>query len=370
MRRIRRLLTNYLSTLAFIGLAYWIVTSLSAFHRGYLQAEWHLITIGFDHGITVRQVFFALLVLYAVLLLPYYAAHPWMRSASFTFGHGLWLATRRARTGRSRLPVSSLALPVGWRLSPHARQAGLALLLKFFFAPLMINWCLMHVANLAMTGPQLLDSVREGLTGRALFDTALFWTSFQFILFIDTLLFTLGYIVEVPALGNRIRSVDPTFSGWFFCLMCYPPFIDFTTRFLEWQSADFPSFANDAVHVGVNVVVLVALAIFSWASLALGFKASNLTNRGIVSHGPYAFVRHPAYAAKNLAWWLGALPMLGLTLGMGDWRGFAYCLFAVAGWTAIYVLRALTEERHLLMRNNGYAEYSRRVRWRFVPGVW
>ena len=40
------------------------------------------------------------------------------------------------------------------------------------------------------------------------------------------------------------------------------------------------------------------------------------------------------------------------------------------GWTAIYALRALTEERHLLLRDNGYAQYATAVRWRFVPGIW
>jgi hypothetical protein len=202
-----------------------------------------------------------------------------------------------------------------------------------------------------------------------LFDTSLFWAAFQLILFIDTLLFTIGYIIELPVLGNRIRSVDPTFFGWFVCLACYPPFNDFTGRFLEWRSSDFPGFNNDYVHIGVNIVLLSALAIFSWASIALGFKASNLTNRGIVSHGPYAFVRHPAYAAKNLAWWLGALPTLGMFFAAGDWRGFAYSLLSLCGWTMIYVLRAITEERHLLMLDNGYAQYTRHVRWRFVPGI-
>ncbi len=68
--------------------------------------------------------------------------------------------------------------------------------------------------------------------------------------------------------------------------------------------------------------LLVALAVFSWASIALGFKASNLTNRGIVTHGPYAFVRHPAYAAKNLAWWLGALPTVGMMFAAGTGEGW------------------------------------------------
>jgi protein-S-isoprenylcysteine O-methyltransferase Ste14 len=266
--------------------------------------------------------------------------------------------------------VAAPATPFTARLSPAAKQAALALLLKFFFAPLMINWCLIHIANLSGSLLQLFAGFENGLTGRALFDTSLFWAAFQMILFVDTLLFTIGYIIELPSLGNRIRSVDPTFFGWFICLACYPPFNDMTMRFLQWQSSDFPYFENDLVHLTINIALLVALGIFSWASVALGFKASNLTNRGIVTHGPYAFVRHPAYAAKNFAWWLGALPMIVMMVGAANWKGLAYSLIAVFGWTAIYALRALTEERHLRMADNGYAQYAQTVRWRFLPTIW
>ncbi|HKE93048.1 MAG TPA: hypothetical protein VKB34_01970 [Povalibacter sp.] len=365
-----RFASNYLSTLAFIGLSYWIVSSLSGFHRAMLQGQWQVGVFGIDAVITVHVVFITLIALYAVILIPYYAAYPWMRSKSFTFAQGLWFALRRSRAGHVAATAAPMSLPLNLRLSPLARQAGLALLLKFFFAPLMINWCLLHVANLSGSLVGFIDSVHSGIAGRALFDSVLFWAAFQLILFVDTLLFTLGYIIELPVLGNRIRTVDPTFFGWFICLACYPPFNDFTGRFLEWQSSDFPWFANDFVHLTVNIVLLVALAIFSWASIALGFKASNLTNRGIVTHGPYAFVRHPAYVAKNLAWWLGALPTMSALFVASDWRGLAYSLLAVSGWTAIYVLRAITEERHLLLSDNGYAQYIQKVRWRFVPGVW
>ncbi len=371
----RRFASNYLSTLAFIGVSYWIISSLSSFHRAILQGEWQLGMFEIDAVITVQAIFITLIALYAVILVPYYAAYPWMRSKSFTFAHGVWFALRRHRARAKSIPAldatrNVMKLPVRARLSPLSKQAGLALLLKFFFAPLMINWCLIHIANLSGSLLQLFDGIEAGLSGRVLFDNALFWASFQLILFVDTLLFTLGYIIEVPALGNRIRSVDPTFFGWFICLACYPPFNDFTGRFLQWQSQDFPYFTNAFVHFTINVTLLIALAIFSWASVALGFKASNLTNRGIVSHGPYAFVRHPAYVAKNLAWWLGALPTFGMLIAAGNWRGLSYAVLAVLGWTGIYVLRALTEERHLLMVNNGYAQYAQRVRWRFVPGIW
>jgi protein-S-isoprenylcysteine O-methyltransferase Ste14 len=44
-------------------------------------------------------------------------------------------------------------------------------------------------------------------------------------------------------------------------------------------------------------------------------------------------------------------------------------LLALCGWTTIYALRAITEERHLLLLDNGYAQYMQRVKWRFIPRV-
>ena len=370
----RRFAGNYFSTLGFIGLAYWVITDLSGFHRGMLQGQWQFGVFGIDAVLHVHTLLLSLIALYALLLIPFYAAYPWLRSKAFVFARGLCLALKAARRGESRARSAlraalPLRLPLAAGLSPATRQAGLALLLKFFFAPLMINWCLNHMADMSSSIVQLFDGVNEGVRGRALFDASLFWACFQLILFVDTLLFTLGYIIEIPALRNRIRSVDPTFFGWFVCLACYPPFNDFTGRFLEWQSSDFPQFDNTVVHFTANIAVLIAMAIYSWASLALGFKASNLTNRGIVSRGPYGRVRHPAYAAKNLAWWIGALPNLGLLFASGQLRAAAYALLALCGWTLIYVLRALTEERHLLLADNGYREYMQRVRRRFIPGV-
>jgi protein-S-isoprenylcysteine O-methyltransferase Ste14 len=371
----RRFAANYFSTLAFIGLSYWIISDLSGFHRDALQGQVQFDLFGTDAVITIHSLFAALIALYVVALIPFYARYPWLHSKAFVFLQGLRFAALRLRRPVSRARQALMARQC-WRLpllhaglSPAAKQAALALLLKFFFAPLMINWCLSHAGEMASSVMNFYAGLQAGQSGRSLFDNSLFWACFQLTLFVDTLLFTVGYIVESPALKNRIRSVDPTFFGWFICLACYPPFNDFTGRFLEWQSNDFPHFQNTAVHFIANMTLLISLAIYSWASLALGLKASNLTNRGIVSRGPYAFVRHPAYAAKNLAWWIGALPNLYLLFAAGNAKAAAYALFALCGWTAIYALRAITEERHLLLADNGYAQYMTRVKWRFIPRV-
>src|SRR5690554_1552013 len=166
----RRFASNYLSTLAFIGLAYWIISTLSNFHRSTLQAQWHLGMFGIDAVITVHAVFLTLIALYAVILIPYYVAYPWMRSSAFAFLQGTWFAVlRRSRRSTRPAALATASLPIGVQLNRNTKQAGLALLLKFFFAPLMINWSLIHIANLSGSLMGFFDGVESGFTGRVLF---------------------------------------------------------------------------------------------------------------------------------------------------------------------------------------------------------
>jgi protein-S-isoprenylcysteine O-methyltransferase Ste14 len=75
--------------------------------------------------------------------------------------------------------------------------------------------------------------------------------------------------------------------------------------------------------------------------------------------GPYAYIRHPMYAA--------ALPFLaGLPLLLGSWWGLLCALLLVAG----FAWRAVQEERQLIEQLEGYAAYAARVRYRFVPYLW
>ena len=339
------------------------------------MGQWQLGMFQIKYAITAHELLVWLIALYVVVLIPFYGAYPWLRSKAHVFLQGLWFSFLRLRRPPSRARDAVRArqpFRLPWRvgLTPTAKQAALALLLKFFFAPLMINWCLGHASDMSDSLVTLYGNLNDGhhrpravrqrrCSGRVSRSSCSSTRSCSRI----------GYIVEIPALKNRIRSVDPTFFGWFICLACYPPFNGFTEHFFEWQSTDFPRFENDTLHFIANISILVLMAIYSWAIVALGFKASNLTNRGIVARGPYAFVRHPAYIAKNSAWWIGALPTLYLQYAMGNTRGFFYALLALFGWTTIYLLRAITEERHLLLADNGYAQYMAKVRWRFIPGV-
>jgi protein-S-isoprenylcysteine O-methyltransferase Ste14 len=188
------------------------------------------------------------------------------------------------------------------------------------------------------------------------------------IIFVDVAIYTVGYLVESPRLGNEIRSVDPTLLGCAAALLCYYPFSQMTGQVLGRQVSDFPQFDDPTTHLVLNAALLILMATYASASVALGLKASNLTHRGIVSRGPYAWVRHPAYTCKNLAWWIGAVPIVSQAFAISAFAGIS-AIASVMGWSLLYVLRALTEEDHLKSVDGDYAAYAARVRWRFIPGV-
>jgi len=112
---------------------------------------------------------------------------------------------------------------------------------------------------------------------------------------------------------------------------------------------------------GDATIVCSFLAIF-WVVRTNSWAASNIrveAGQKVVDTGPYAYVRHPMYAA---AVWL----FVGMPLALGSWWSIALLglLLPVLLW------RLLDEERILARDLAGYAQYMRRVRYRLVPLVW
>lgn len=273
---------------------------------------------------------------------------------------GYVLANMLRRTGRDfRLYLKHFTTKPGYALPKLDREEKVALmfvLVKIFFLPLMIQFLYNNYSSLT-AGLNSIESLKV-LFSIAGFNNVLFPLLFSLLLFIDTAIFTFGYLVESKLLGSRVRSVEPTALGWIVALMCYPPFSGLTNNYAGWYANDYVYVASPDMTFAFRLAVLVLMAVYAWASVALGPKASNLTNRGIVARGPYRYVRHPAYIAKNLAWWVTVIPVFSLA-----------AVLSMAFWSLIYFLRAITEERHLI-RDPDYQAYCRKVRWRFIPKVY
>lgn len=241
-------------------------------------------------------------------------------------------------------------------ISSEEKVSALFYLVKLIFTPVMVNF-LIDNTNLLVGSLSKANWLEFTQLNILKFYIPLI---FYLILVADTLIFAFGYLVESPKLKNIVKSVEPTALGWLVALICYPPFNSLTGQILGWYTSDFSDFGNINTNLVMAFLSVLLFAVYLWASLALGFKASNLTNRGIVSYGPYKYVRHPAYASKVLSWWIMGVPFIKIS-------GFL-ALFSLSMWTFIYFLRAVTEERHL-SKDEDYANYSKEVKFMFIPGV-
>jgi len=79
----------------------------------------------------------------------------------------------------------------------------------------------------------------------------------------------------------------------------------------------------------------------------------------VISSGPYAWVRHPMYAAASLL-------LLGIPIALASW----WSLLVVVAILPALIWRLLDEERFLSRNLPDYVKYQGRVRYRLLPLVW
>ncbi len=166
---------------------------------------------------------------------------------------------------------------------------------------------------------------------------------------VDVALATVGYILTMKLFDAHIRSATPYFTGWVSALICYPPFIlmggggllDYHMGTHEW---DFWFSVHPKLLWIWGAALVFLTGIYAWATMAFGIRFSNLTHRGILTHGPYAWTKHPAYWSKNLFWWLSTMPFLVTTGSTVDAVRNTVIMALVSG---VYFWRAKTEEKHL-----------------------
>jgi len=232
----------------------------------------------------------------------------------------------------------------------------LFILVKIFFLPLMLNFMFsnfFHIKNQILSLPNFYSffSINS-------FNLISFPILISLIFLIDTAYFAFGYAFESESLKNKIRSTEPTILGWAVALICYPPFNSMLNGKVSWFPNIYLNLETPLESFFLKSSVALLLLIYLSATLALGTKCSNLTNRGIVTKGPYAIIRHPAYISKNLSWWIVLLPVL-------TWKA----ALSMGIWSFIYHLRTITEENHL-KQDPDYIKYCKKVKYRYIPKVY
>jgi protein-S-isoprenylcysteine O-methyltransferase Ste14 len=199
-----------------------------------------------------------------------------------------------------------------------------------------------------------------------LFSAAWFDGAVRLVYLVDVILAAGGYIATFKLFGWHVRATETTALGWLVCLACYEPFFPAISRaFVPYgEGPGWGAMMQDgsAAFIVWSIVVLIFHVIYVWATVAFGPRFSNLTNRGIITTGPYRFVKHPAYLAKNTAWWISSIPGF-IASGFGDGLIRAGMLAIIS---FIYFQRARAEER-MLCADPAYRIYVNELASR---GLW
>ena len=243
------------------------------------------------------------------------------------------------------------------------------LLVKLFFLPLMTVFFLDQFSHLTHNFSYL-GRLLGGADPAMQFGVRDFYNvSFSIVFSIDVGLAWCGYAVASRWIKNTTVSVEPTLLGWTVALLSYPPFQQVLGFYIQIPPEHgFLAIPSTPFVLAFAVVSVASYLVYMSATLVFGLRFSNLTHRGIITQGPYADIRHPAYAAKNLAWWTVMMPyVIYQAWTLDSPRQLAQILGLVA-LSTLYYLRAITEERHL-SADPDYVAYCRRVPYRFIPKV-
>lgn len=127
---------------------------------------------------------------------------------------------------------------------------------------------------------------------------------------------------------------------------------------LFWLLAMHSLFGREPIAIAVQVAAVLLMV---WARVTFGIRSfhpsANPTAGGLITSGPYAYIRHPIYSAILYFIWAAALDHLsGLTV--------AAAVLVTAG----AAIRMGFEESYLLRTYPDYQSYMRRTR-RVVPYV-
>lgn len=141
------------------------------------------------------------------------------------------------------------------------------------------------------------------------------------------------------------------------------PFISWIIAGLDLRFGWSPDLQNWIQIIALGVIFAGSM-LGTWAMIINRFFSSHVriqTERGhtVISEGPYKVVRHPGYAGALISWL--AAPVFFSSY----WVIIPTVLVMIAS-----VIRTALEDQTLLAELPGYKEYTRKVKYRLIPGIW
>jgi protein-S-isoprenylcysteine O-methyltransferase Ste14 len=119
-----------------------------------------------------------------------------------------------------------------------------------------------------------------------------------------------------------------------------------------------------AVQITALVLGLLGVSLATWAMAANRFaivyvRIQKERGHTVVTTGPYRFVRHPFYVGTII-----------FSLAVPVTLGSPWALITGGLTSLLFVVKTMAEDRMLYKNLKGYREYTERVRYRLLPGLW
>lgn len=116
------------------------------------------------------------------------------------------------------------------------------------------------------------------------------------------------------------------------------------------------------VSIIADLLVLAGYLIFIWVMMVNRYLSRTVevdSGQKVVTTGPYGIVRHPMYAGISLLY-------IASPVALGSFWALIPALLIVP----ILMARIRNEEEVLRRELPGYIEYTQKVKYRLLPGVW
>lgn len=209
-----------------------------------------------------------------------------------------------------------------------------------------------------------------GITAACLFASAgtLHWQAAWFVLCLNATVIVAGFLILDPELIRQRAGAEHDFKAWdaplssaMFVFLMLVPLVIAGLDCMRWHwSEPLPA----VLQVLGATLFMAGNAFGLWAARVNRFLVKFVRiqrERGhhVVSDGPYAYVRHPAYAG-------GIVGYAGIPLILAS----RWALLPFAVGALLLAVRTYLEDSTLQAELDGYRDYCQKVRWRLVPGVW
>lgn len=129
---------------------------------------------------------------------------------------------------------------------------------------------------------------------------------------------------------------------------------------VRFRWSHVPVLIKIAAFAGFIPVSFVFFAVISHNSfLSQTVRIQSERGHRVCTSGPYRIVRHPMYVA--IIWFVFLVP-----LALGSYFGLIGSMLVAA----LFILRTALEDKTLQAELTGYKQYSEKVRYRLIPGIW